>query len=359
MEYFGTESFAYTLISWYDRNRRDLPWRHTRDPYKIWLSEVILQQTRVAQGLPYYQSFCEHFPEVSDLASANEQQILRLWQGLGYYSRARNLLRCAQRIVDTYDGKFPEDYQQLLTLPGVGDYTAAAIASFAFGQSVPVVDGNVFRVLSRILGLHNDIALSGTKKVFKQYSSRLMNEAPPDRYNQAIMEFGALQCTPVRPKCHSCPFSANCHAFQTGNQKLFPVKGNKTKVRNRYFYYYVIKLGQNILLKERTGKDIWRGLYDFFLLEPGNEADPLELFAVNLPNVKWIDQVEVGEPSVTYRHKLSHQLISAQFMIIETNNTQVFEHFKQEFELSEFEVSDVHQLPKSILIDNYLKADIF
>ena len=269
MEYFGKDLFANKLISWYQDNQRDLPWRHTRDPYKIWLSEVILQQTRVSQGLPYYQSFVAHFPEVFDLANATEQQVLRLWQGLGYYSRGRNLLKCARMVVEELDGKFPNNYMQLLELPGIGEYTAAAIASIAFKEAVPVVDGNVFRVVSRVLGISDDIAVASSRKVFFNYSKQLMMDAPPDLYNQAVMEFGALHCTPKQPKCDSCPLSLTCYAFQNSRQHQFPVKSKKVKVRNRDFYYLVIKSGASYLLNKRASGDIWQGLYDFYLIEGG------------------------------------------------------------------------------------------
>ena len=352
-------SFNSTLIAWYQQQQRDLPWRRTRDPYRIWLSEVILQQTRVDQGLSYYHSFCENFPEVSDLARAGEQQVLRLWQGLGYYSRARNLLRCARSIMEKYSGRFPEGYSELVKLPGIGDYTASAIASFAFGQATPVIDGNVFRVLSRLFGIRDDIAMPKSRKVFKNICSRLMEGSAPDQFNQAIMEFGALHCTPRKPKCNSCPFAACCQAYIDGTQHLYPFKSKKNAVRDRYFYYYVIKSGANILLKKREKKDIWQGLYDFMLVEFGHQTDPMELLAGKIPNRTWMDQIQVGAPSEVYRHKLTHQQIIACFLLVETNDEQTFWRWKQAFELKEFNIDEVHELPKPILIDNYLKADIF
>ena len=352
-------SFASSLLSWYQENKRDLPWRETRDPYKIWLSEIILQQTRVVQGLPYYLAFCENFPGVSDLAGASEQEVLRLWQGLGYYSRARNLLSCARLIMEKYQGQFPENYHELVSLPGIGDYTAAAIASFAFKQPTPVVDGNVFRVLSRIFGIRDDISLQKTKKVFRDFSAKLINGSPPDLYNQAIMEFGALHCTPVQPKCFNCPFSNYCQAYQHQAQYQFPVKTKKPVVRNRYFYYYVVKSGPYLLMKKREQKDIWQGLYDFLLVEHQEETDPIKLLAGNLPNGSWLEHVRVCEPSVTYQHRLTHQLIRAQFLVVEPLDSQTFSEWKQVFGLRKFEVPDVVGLPKPILINNYLKADIF
>ena len=352
-------SFASSLLSWYQEHKRDLPWRNTKEPYKIWLSEIILQQTRVAQGLPYYLAFCENFPGVSDLANASEQEVLRLWQGLGYYSRARNLHRCARLIVEKYQGRFPTDYQELVALPGIGDYTASAIASFAFKKPTPVVDGNVFRVLSRIFGIKEDITLQKTKNIFRNYSAKLISGSPPDLYNQAIMEFGALHCTPAQPKCFDCPFSNYCQAFEHQSQHQFPVKTKKTAVRNRYFYYYVVKSGQYLLMKKRERKDIWQGLYDFFLVEHNGATDPIPLLASNLPDGLWLDQVEISEPSVTYRHKLTHQLIQAQFLVVEPRDHQTLVDWKQVFGLKKFDVEEVLDLPKPILINNYLKEDIF
>ncbi len=352
-------SFSSALLFWYHKHKRDLPWRKTKEPYKIWLSEIILQQTRVGQGLPYYQAFCQKYPSVTDLANASEQEVLRLWQGLGYYSRARNLHQCARLIVEKYQGKFPDCYHELLALPGIGDYTAAAIASFAFNLPTPVVDGNVFRVLSRIFGIKDDIGLQKTKKVFRDYSSKLISSSAPDLYNQAIMEFGALHCTPAQPKCISCPFSNYCYAFQNQAQHQFPVKVKKRAVRNRYFYYYVVKSGPYLLMKKREQKDIWQGLYDFFLLEQKEATDPIQLLESILPDGLWLEQVQINEPSATYQHRLTHQLINAQFLVVEPQNHQVLSNWKQGFGLKSFTVQEVLDLPKPILIDNYLKEDIF
>ena len=256
--------FAPKLIDWYHHQRRNLPWRHTRDPYFIWLSEVILQQTRVAQGLPYYQQFTEAYPTVFDLAAAPEQEIMRLWQGLGYYSRARNLSQTAQFIVQEQNGQFPDSYHKLLKLKGIGPYTAAAIASFAYDEAVAVVDGNVYRVLARVFGLATDITSTEGKKQFAQLANELLDVSQPATYNQAIMEFGALQCTPVSPDCLLCPFQANCVANATGQIAKLPVKTKKTKVRERFFNYFVIIKNQEIALKQRTDRDIWQQLYDFY-----------------------------------------------------------------------------------------------
>ena len=229
-------TFAPRLIEWYRRHGRNLPWRHTRDPYRIWLSEVILQQTRVRQGMPYYHAFVEKFPTVNDLAAASEQEVLRLWQGLGYYSRARNLHETARIVAQKHNGVFPGNYAGLLTLKGVGPYTAAAIASFAFGEQVGVLDGNVYRVLARLLGIETDIATPKAKNEFTRAAAALVPADEPDTYNQAIMEFGAIQCTPVAPDCLLCPFQAECVAYNTGRQHELPVKSKKGSVKNRFFH---------------------------------------------------------------------------------------------------------------------------
>ena len=352
-------TFTSTLINWYRERHRDLPWRRTRDPYKIWLSEVILQQTRVSQGLPYYNSFCESFPTISDLAKASEQQVLRIWQGLGYYSRARNLHRCAKLVVEKHQGQFPGTYQELIQLPGIGDYTASAIASFAFKQATPVIDGNVFRVLSRLYGIRDDIAAARTRSTFKRLASKLMRGAPPDQFNQAIMEFGALQCTPNQPHCHQCPFAGYCQAQLENIQHLLPVKTKKVSAKKRYFYYYVIKSGGHLLLKKRERKDIWQGLYDFMLVESDSKTDPIELLASKMPEQSMLDQMLIGEPSAEYRHKLTHQHINARFLEVETLDEAAFDCWQQAFDLQAYSMHEVDQLPKPILIDNYLKADIF
>ena len=228
-------SFAPTLEEWYLRHKRDLPWRHTTDPYRIWLSEIILQQTRVAQGLPYYLRFIDAYPTLADLALAEEQELLRLWQGLGYYSRARNLHQTAKHIHHELAGEFPGTYRSLLTLKGIGAYTAAAVASFAYGERVPVVDGNVYRVLARVFGIDEDILSTGAKKTFATLATRLITDAiDPATYNQAIMEFGAIQCTPVAPDCLICPLQQQCVAYLTGRQRELPVKKKKAAVRERF-----------------------------------------------------------------------------------------------------------------------------
>src|SRR5688500_5070797 len=259
--------FSDKVVEWYNVNKRDLPWRDTKDPYKVWLSEIILQQTRVNQGMPYYLRFIEKFPNVHALASASEQEVLRLWQGLGYYTRARNLHKCAKQVVAVFNGEFPNTFENLLKLPGIGEYTAAAIASFSFKEPVAVVDGNVFRVLSRVFGIENEINSVEGKKIFTDLANSLINKKSPDFHNQAIMEFGALHCIPKSPLCLTCPFQSACVAAQRNLQSLLPRKAKSKPSRKRYFYYFVVQKGKSLLMKKRDQKDIWHGLYDFHLLE--------------------------------------------------------------------------------------------
>ncbi|MBJ2123008.1 A/G-specific adenine glycosylase [Flavobacterium sp. IB48] len=308
--------FYNILIKWYLQNKRDLPWRKTVDPYQIWLSEIMLQQTRVAQGMPYFFSFTKEFPTVKDLADAPEEKILKLWQGLGYYSRARNLHKTAQYISNDLNGVFPDSYKELLKLKGVGEYTAAAIASFSYNESVPVVDGNVFRVLSRYFDIESDIALPATKKEFAALAQELMPKDNPAIFNQAIMEFGALQCVPKSPDCSVCVFNESCAALQKGKVNKLPVKSKKVKVTNRYFNYLILEdvLG-NTLIQKRTAKGIWHNLYEFPLLETEAIAD-FDLVSKKAKNEFFSDYTIISMEDYsesTVIHKLSHQHLHIQF----------------------------------------------
>ncbi len=308
--------FSNTLINWYLHNKRSLPWRETQNPYPIWLSEIMLQQTRVAQGMPYFLSFTTNFPTVFDLANANEEKVLKLWQGLGYYSRARNLHKTAQIVAFELNGIFPDNYKDLLNLKGIGDYTAAAIASFAYKEAVPVVDGNVFRVLSRYFDVENDISINSTKKVFAELAFELMPKDNPAQFNQAIMEFGALQCVPKSPNCSICPFNESCAALQKNKVDKLPIKTKKVKVTNRFLNYiiYIDKKNQT-LIQKRTEKGIWQNLFEFPLLENENSVD-LEFISKNIDakfTVKSIYQINNQE----IIHKLSHQKLHINFWKIE------------------------------------------
>ncbi len=315
--------FSKTLTNWYLQNKRDLPWRQTKDPYKIWLSEIILQQTRIDQGITYYLSFVKHFPTVFDLAAAKQETVLKLWQGLGYYSRARNLHASAQYIVNELNGQFPKDYKTLLALKGVGDYTASAIASICYNEPTAVVDGNVYRVLARFFGIFTPINASQGIKLFKKQAQQYLDVSNPGTHNQAIMEYGARVCKPQNPLCTDCDLQYTCVAFKENLQQDLPVKINKTKVRKRYFNFIISTiLEENTILTQRKGKGIWQNLYEFPLIETTailtkkqleKENDFVKLFpkkySLNLYNKK---------PII---HKLSHQHLYTQFWVLKTNTT--------------------------------------
>ncbi len=345
--------FSKLLINWYEQKKRLLPWRDTKDPYRIWLSEVILQQTRVAQGLPYYEKFVKQYPDIKHLAGADEQAVLRLWQGLGYYSRARNMHATAKIIVQDFDGVFPDNYEGLLKQKGIGPYTAAAIASFAFDEKVAVVDGNVYRVLARIFGVETDISSHEAKKVFSDLANELIPDNTPSAYNQAIMEFGAIHCTPTNPECMFCVFAKTCVANATGKQNFLPVKSKKVKVRNRFFNYFVIEKGNQFLMNLRAEKDIWSGLYDFYLVE--SESKLLALDEIENGFLQEIlSKSIIKDVSENYKHILTHQRIEAKFWHIVLNDKIALPENYTFFSLQEIE-----DLPKPILIEKYLKGACF
>lgn len=300
--------FSQKIIAWYKKNMRDLPWRHTKDPYKVWLSEIILQQTRVQQGLPYYNKFIKLYPNVHKLAEAKEEEIIKAWQGLGYYSRARNLHTAAKYIKEHKNGNFPETYDEIRKLKGVGDYTAAAIASFAFDEVYPVVDGNVYRVLARYLGIAIPIDTTEGKKTFLIRAQNLIDKKHPGIYNQAIMEFGALQCVSSNPDCKKCLLKNNCNAFANNLIQKLPFKKVKPKIRPRYFNYFVIEHKHKILLNQRIKNDIWKNMYDFPLIETNKPISHGRL-------VKMVTQENIYISASPYisKHILSHQIIFAKF----------------------------------------------
>ena len=316
--------FTNSLTQWYLQNKRDLPWRKTVNPYKIWLSEIMLQQTRVAQGTPYFFSFITAFPTVFDLAAANEEQVLKLWQGLGYYSRARNLHKTAQYVANELSGVFPDNYNDLLKLKGVGEYTAAAIASFSYNEAVPVVDGNVFRVLSRYFDVETDIASASAKKEFAALAFELMPKQNPAVFNQAIMEFGALQCVPKSPNCGICVFNTSCAALQKKKVDQLPVKSKKLKVRNRFFNYLVVlDDNENTIIQKRIAKGIWHNLYEFPLIETERVED-FDCIAnlIQSDFFKGNEIVGISESNPeTIIHKLSHQHLHIKFWKIKVNGT--------------------------------------
>jgi len=312
------------LITWYLVNKRDLPWRNTQDPYFIWLSEIILQQTQVAQGLPYYVKFTTSFPTVYDLAKANESQVLKLWQGLGYYSRARNLHASAKYIVNELNGKFPNTFSDIIKLKGVGDYTASAIASISFNEVTPVVDGNVYRALSRIYNISTPINTGKGFKEFKALAEELIDKKQPATFNQAIMEFGARQCKPKNPDCSICPFNTKCIALQKNKISELPVKLKALKVKKKYFNFIVMlsKNGKTILEK-REGKGIWQNLYQFPLVETLKTAKigeiEKELKEFSILEKKDYQVSLYNEQEII--HKLSHQHLYTKFWIVSVNET--------------------------------------
>ena len=342
----NTTFFYKNLITWYLQNKRALPWRKTQDPYLIWLSEIILQQTRVAQGLPYYEAFKANFPTVYDLAATEEETVLKLWQGLGYYSRARNLHSTAKMIASQYDGRFPNNYEELLTLKGVGDYTASAIASICFNEPAAVVDGNVYRVLSRVFGIGTPINSSAGIKEFKKLAQHLIDETQPGTYNQAIMEFGARYCVPQNPKCDGCIFNQKCEALAANRVNELPVKLKKTKIKKHYFNYIVPISETHTFLKQRTQKGIWQQLYEFPLVESPSEVDQVQLQllpAFQLEARRYGIKSLVRYNSEEIVHKLSHKHLYTTFWIAQVDAI-----------VNGISFNVVHDYPVPILLGNFI-----
>lgn len=349
--------FSKKIIQWYKKNKRDLPWRKTNDPYKIWLSEVILQQTRIDQGTNYYLRFCDNYPNVNALANANEEEILKLWQGLGYYSRARNMHKTARIIVENYHGKFPDNYSDIIKLKGIGEYTAAAIASFAFSLVYPVVDGNVSRFLSRLYGIKTAVNSTEGKKEILSLATELIDQEQPGEFNQAIMEFGALQCKPQNPNCKTCIFHKECKAYEKNLVSDIPVKINNVKVKKRYFHYFMLTFDDKIYLNKRTSKDIWHNLYDFPLIE-GSRFIPKNKLIIEFANQFNIhrDKINFVKTSADYKHILTHQQIFARFYEITFDDQKLFDDFLSlsgnQFDC--IQKNKINQYPLPRLIDKYL-----
>lgn len=333
--------FSNRLIYWYLQNDRDLPWRKTKNPYFIWLSEIMLQQTRVNQGLSYYITFTNEFPTVFDLAKASESKVLKLWQGLGYYSRARNLHHSAKYISKELNGKFPSTYEELKKLKGVGDYTASAISSICFDETQAVVDGNVYRVLSRYFGIKTPINSSAGIKEFRELAQTLIDPKQPGTHNQAIMDFGALLCKPQNPLCETCPLNDSCVALAAKSIKELPVKEKKIKVKKRYFNYLVfISEDNKTVLSERKGKGIWQGLYQFPLIETEKSVSKEELH----------NEFSTKKEIVLFNkkeiiHKLSHQHLYTKFWIVKNDELQE----------NSVDWEAIEKYPVPILIANFLK----
>ena len=339
--------FSLQIIDWYRRTKRNLPLRETNNPYFIWLSEIILQQTRVNQGMNYYFKFIQNYPTITDLANAEEQQVLNDWQGLGYYSRARNLHTTAKIIKEQYKGIFPTTHDEILKLKGVGNYTAAAIASFAYNLPYAVVDGNVFRVLSRIFDIDTPIDSNEGQKAFSYIANELLDKNNPSEHNQAIMEFGAIHCTPANPDCNSCIFNEKCLALRNNTVTQRPIKKGKIKIKSRYFHYLHFEDQQSILLQKRTKKDIWQHLFEFPLIEKSEELDE----EIMLQEIKHITGLEPISNIKLPKHILSHQHIYATFWKFESLPLITIES-AQVIAKSEF-----HSYPISRMIDKYLEND--
>lgn len=350
-----TSFFCKNLISWYLENKRVLPWRGSVDPYTIWLSEIILQQTRVAQGLPYFERFLKAFPTVQDLAEASEEKILKLWQGLGYYSRARNLHFTANYIANDLNGVFPDTYKELLTLKGVGDYTASAIASICYHEPTAVVDGNVYRVLSRVFGVATPINTTQGIKQFKALAQELVDKKDPGTFNQALMEFGARYCVPQNPDCNHCVFNSICDAFASNEVKNLPVKLKKTTVKNRYFNYIVV-LSDNrkTILQQRSGKGIWQQLYEFPLIETKNDVSYTELIELKafqeLSEALQFNDVSLYNDTLII-HKLSHQHLHTRFWIAETTKV---DREASRLQTTEVAIAEIEEYAVPVLIENFI-----
>ena len=324
-------AFADTLISWYEDHKRDLPWRGEPDPYKIWVSEIILQQTRVQQGWDYYLRFIDNFPDVKALAEADEDRVLKVWQGLGYYSRARNMHAAAREIMEKHGGHFPNEYDKILSLKGIGNYTAAAISSIAFGLPYPAVDGNVIRIVSRIFGICDDVTQPVVVKKITAICEMEIDNKRPGVFNQAAMDFGAIQCVPRNPDCDECPFQSSCYAYNNHLVDILPVKKKKAESKHRYFHYTVYLSDNQTIIEKRTGSDIWRNMYQF----PLTETD-LEEYA--------------DKPLFSIREVLSHQIIHAAFYV---KNVKKLPKLSQNQLVIPFDDMEKYPMPK--IMTEFLK----
>ena len=312
------KTFPAFLLKWNrEQNTRQMPWKGEKDPYKIWLSEIILQQTRVGQGLSYYNNFIKMFPDIHKLAKAHDSTIFKLWEGLGYYTRCRNLIVTARYISKERKGKFPDTYESIKALKGIGPYTAAAISSFAFNLPHAVVDGNVFRVLARVFGIDTPVDSTAGKKIFTALADELLDKKTPGLYNQVIMDFGAVQCKPAAPLCTKCVFKKKCFAFLNNKVNELPVKEKKITIRKRWFYYLVLEYKNEIAIRRRIEKDIWQGLYEFPLIETEKETDKKNILQ-NIEKKKWLlkNNFEIVSVSSLFKQQLSHQLIAGQFLTL-------------------------------------------
>ncbi len=346
-------SFQSTINKWYFQNKRTLPWRESKDPYVIWLSEIILQQTRVEQGLPYFNKFLAQFPNVASFAAASEETVLKLWQGLGYYSRGRNMLFTAKHVMEHHEGVFPNLYSDLLKLKGIGTYTAAAISSFSNNELRAVVDGNVYRVLSRYFGVEEAINMPKGQKIFAELANDLIADQQPAIYNQAIMEFGALQCKPKSPSCGICPLQVDCFALKNNKVADLPIKVKKVKIKERWFNYFVGIKADEILAKQRTPGDIWQHLYDFPLIEL-NEDETVQS-KIFIEKVKELFGLEVELKFIERKkHLLTHQIIYVQFFVI----ANYIINFNQPTNIKSIDVDVFKKLPHPKIIGDFIEKHL-
>ena len=344
-------SISKQIIKWYKLNKRDLPWRNINDPYFIWLSEIILQQTRVEQGLPYYLKFTTKYKTIKELAAANDDEVMKLWQGLGYYNRAANMLKTARSIVNDHKGIFPKTHDELLTLTGIGPYTAAAISSFAFNLPHAVVDGNVSRVLSRLFVINEPINSTEGKKIFEKIANELLDKKLPGTYNQAIMELGAIVCKPRQPSCLDCPLSLYCEAFKQKSFHDFPVKIKKNKAKTRFVNYFFVEQNQKTFIIQRTEKQIWKGLFELPNFDSEYQLNEskvishkefLELFSpIKNPHIK---------KTFSVKHQLTHQTIFADFFTVKS--MQKIKPSSKNF--ISIEIDKLHTYAVSRLFDKFL-----
>lgn len=342
-------NFQKEIVKWYNTHKRSLPWRNTTDAYVIWLSEIILQQTRVEQGLPYFNRFLANYPTVVDFANASENEILKHWQGLGYYSRGRNMLFTAKQVVAMHQGVFPLSYHDLIKLKGIGEYTAAAISSFANNEAKAVLDGNVFRVLARYFGIEEPINSTLGKKKFSTLAQDLIEDQQPSLYNQAIMEFGALHCKPKLPLCAVCPLKLDCFAYNNNKVDFLPIKLKKVKVRERYFNYFLALDNDLILTKQRVAGDVWQQMYDLPLIETEKLLTISDLSFIKLVKNMFGNDVII-KPLTVKRHLLTHQIIYVQFFALEN----YIVNFNQHTEIKSVAIEDFKALPHPKVISDFI-----
>jgi A/G-specific adenine glycosylase len=348
-------NFSTTIIHWYQINKRDLPWRKTNNAYYIWLSEVILQQTRVAQGLSYYYKFIETYPTISHLANASLDDVLKLWQGLGYYSRARNLHFTSKEIQTKYNGVFPNTYGEILALKGIGEYTAAAISSFTYNLPHAVLDGNVYRVLARYLGVELAINSNKAKKYFTEIAQGLFDEKNSGMHNQAIMEFGALQCVPISPNCDECPLMITCVAFNKKNVSSLPVKEKKLKIKKRFFNYFFIRHKEQTFIQQRGNGDIWEGLFEFPLIETNEEVNIYSLVENdNFISIFQKSKYLILNVSNPIKHILTHRHIYCKFIEIEVESISKKSTLVN---LQQIPLEELNKYAIPRLIDRYLQKE--